>query len=83
MSETTHLRNAVFNAVSNAMRKKGKKFQDLWKKKQKRLDKELANENLQLITKMEERDGKGWVDLVYQANGLNRRGGGGRGRLYP
>lgn len=70
VSESTTLRNSVLNAVNNAMRKKGKKFVHLWKKKQMKLDKELAQENLKIIQGIEKKDGKSWVDLIYKENGL-------------
>lgn len=68
--DTTFLRNAVLNAVSNALRKKSAKFQELWTKMQQPLDKELAKNHLALIQEVEETEGKSWVDLVYQENGL-------------
>lgn len=70
VQESTHLRNSVLNAVNNALRKKGKKFVHLWKKKQKKLDKDVAKENMKIIRTVESNEGKAWVDLIYKANGL-------------
>lgn len=72
VSDSQMLSNAVSNAVSNSLRKKGKKAVPLWKKQPKRLDKETAKENLNLVTELENKEGKTWVDLIYQANGIDR-----------
>ena len=74
MNDTTQLRNAVLNAINNAIRKKGKKFLALWKKRQKKLDKDIAKDNLKLIRTLEERDGKAWIEKIYAANGLKYKG---------
>ena len=68
----THLRNAVMNGVSNAMRKKSKKFIELFKKKQQKVDKEYNQNATAIVEELEARDGKGWVDVIYAANGLKR-----------
>lgn len=78
VSDTTHIRNSVFNAVNNAMRKKNKKFMELWKKKQKKLDKDFAEFSMDSVIKTEEKGGKSWVDKIYRANGMTtpkRKGG--------
>lgn len=74
VSDSTTLRNAVLNAVNNALRKKGKKFIHLWKKKQKRANKDIITNNLKIVRELEARDGKKWVDAVYKANGMKRGG---------
>lgn len=66
------MRNAVLNAVSNALRKKNARFRELWKKIQAPVDMELARENLRIVTEIEEKEGKGWVDKILQANGIRR-----------
>lgn len=68
VSDTTFMAQAVNNAISNALRKKGKQPVPLWKKKPKRMDRELAKENLALIKSINERYGNGWIDKVYRAN---------------
>lgn len=70
--ESTFLRNAVFNAVSNAMRSKNKRFVELWKKVQRPLDKEKAQEDLTAILETEKREGKSWIDAIYYVNGLKK-----------
>lgn len=72
VQETSQLRNAVLNAVSNALRKKNARFQKLWKKVQKPLDKERARNDTEIIIETEEKEGKSWVDKIYEANGLRR-----------
>lgn len=72
VQENTLMRNAVLNAISNAMRKKSQKFIDLWKKSRKELDKDLASNNLQIITEVERKEGKSWVDKIYEANNLKK-----------
>lgn len=80
VNDTTQLRNAVLNAINNAIRKKGKKFLALWKKRQKKLDKDVAKDNLKIVTNIEDTEGKGWIEKIYAANGIKpkRKKGGGR-----
>jgi len=86
VSDTTHLRNAVLNAVSNALRKKGSKFRDLWQKKAKKVNQEMVDENLEIMKQVEEKEGKTWVEKLYKANGLSslkikKEGGEDNGKL--
>lgn len=67
--KNTQLRDAVFNATINANRKKGKQFQPLYKKKQAKADVEYNTNAIETIKKVEERDGKSWVDKIYRAIG--------------
>ena len=67
------MRNAVLNAVSNALRKKNARFREMWKKIQAPVDMELAKENIRIVAEIEEKEGKGWIDKILQANGLKRR----------
>lgn len=73
VSESTLLRNSVLNAVSNALRKKNSRFRELWKKLGRPIDKEKAEDNMKIVQEIEEKEGKGWVDKILQANGLKRR----------
>lgn len=73
VSESTLLRNSVLNAVSNALRKKNSRFHELWKKLGRPIDKEKAEDNMKIVQEIEEKEGKGWVDKILQANGLKRR----------
>lgn len=75
VSDSTLMRNAVLNAVSNALRKKNSRFRELWKKLDRSIDKGVAEENVKIIQEIEEKEGKGWIDKVLQANGLKRRKG--------
>lgn len=73
VSDNTLLRNAVLNAVSNVLRKKNARFRELWKKVARPIDRNLAEENLKIVQKIEEKEGKGWVDKILKANGFVRR----------
>ena len=72
VSDSTMLRDAVLNAVSNAFRKKGKKFKKLWKRKQEKADLEIVRDNYKIIMEAEAKEGKAWIDKVLRANGLRR-----------
>lgn len=76
ITDFTYLRDSVFNAVSNAMRKKGSKFQELFKRKQAKADVDFNEKAINVVMEVEDRDGKSWVDQIYHANGLiTPRGG--------
>ncbi|HEM9602860.1 TPA: hypothetical protein U4T39_002052 [Streptococcus agalactiae] len=68
--ESELMRNAVLNAVSNAMRKKSAKFVDLWKRQQQPANMEIVNAHLEIVSISEETEGKSWVDAIYKANNL-------------
>lgn len=68
--DSEFMRNAALNAVSNAMRKKGSKFSELWKRKQQPANMEVVNAHLEIISISEEAEGKSWVDAIYKANNL-------------
>ena len=70
--ESTFMRNAVMNAVANAMRDKKTPFKDLWKKKQKPVDFEAVEINLDAIEESNREDEFDWVAEIYKANGLNK-----------
>ena len=73
VSDSTLLRNAVLNAVTNALRKKNARFRELWKKFGRPIDKKKAEDNLKIVQDIEEKEGKSWIDKILQANGLKRR----------
>ena len=82
VSWSTLVRDAVFNAVSNALRKKGKRFRKLWKKRQRKADRDMVQETISTILEIEEKE-KGWIDRIYRSNGKKkpeRKGGGRNGR---
>jgi len=72
INDTIWMRNAMLNAVSNALRKKNQKFRDLFPKKQHKADKEYNKNAIEVINRIEKRDGKGWVDLVYKRAGIKK-----------
>lgn len=76
IDDSLYLRNAVLNAVSNAMRKKGSKFTELFKKKQSKADVVFNEHALDVVAEVESTEGKHWVDQIYQANNLEKPRGG-------
>ena len=74
INDATYMRDAVFNAVSNAMRKKGTSFQELFKKKQSKADVQFNGIAIETVLEVEKEQGKAWVDLIYKANGLKKGG---------
>lgn len=73
VSDSTLIRDAVLNAVSNALRKKHSPFKKLWKKLQQKADTEKAKDDIKIALEIEEKEGKGWVDRIYKAAGLKRK----------
>lgn len=72
VSTTQHIRNAVLNAEYNANRKKGKKFQDLWKKQPKAADMNMVKNNLKTIEEANKNDGN-WIEKIMKANGIQKK----------
>lgn len=79
VSQTTLIRDAVFNAVGNVLRKKNKRFQKLWKRIARKADKDVICENMETVMEIEKKEAD-WIDLIYQANGLNKPGRGQKGQ---
>lgn len=63
--ETTLTRNAVLNAVNNALRQKGKPFVELWQEPAPMIDTERAQADMAALQAVEDRDGKDWVARIY------------------
>lgn len=73
VSQTTLMYNAIYTAVYNAMRPKNKRALKLWiKPKTQRANMQTASENLRIVNEVEEKEGKGWIDQIYRANGMKR-----------
>ena len=65
--------NAVFTATYNVNRKKNKRALKLWRKaRTRKADMEVVHDNLAVIREVEEKEGKGWIDLIYRKNGLKK-----------
>ena len=75
VSDSTVLRDAVLNAVANALRKKNSRFKKLWRKLQGKSDREKAKEDIQIVNEIEKKEGKDWIDRIFSANGMKRKGG--------
>ena len=74
VSDTTHMRNAFMNGYMNARRKKNKRLIPLWKKKGKRADRDIVKTNLQAVLENQKKEGRSWIELIYQKNGLRQKG---------
>ena len=73
VSDTTFIYNAVFTASYNVNRGKRKRALKLWRKARvQKADMDVISENLGIIREVEAREGKGWVDLIYERNGLKK-----------
>jgi hypothetical protein len=73
VADTSHIANAVNNAVSNALRKKGKRAVPLWKKKQRRHNVERIRDTYKEVRMAEDKKGTAWVERIYKANGMKRK----------
>ena len=58
----------------NARRKKNKRLIPLWKKKGKRADRDIVKTNLQAVLENQKKEGRSWIELIYQKNGLRQKG---------
>lgn len=70
--ESTFLRNAVMNAVSNAMRDRKQPFRELWTKKNQPANFEIIEVNLATVEESNKTDKFDWVAEIYKANGFNK-----------
>lgn len=60
--DSTLIRDCVYNAVNNALRKKGKAFKKLWKKLPQVMSDEEYEESVNAVLETEKKEGKSWVD---------------------
>ena len=73
VGESYRFYNAAFTAAYNVNRPKRKRALSLWKKKKvQKANTEIVFENLKIVKEVEEKEGKGWVDIIYKKNGLRR-----------
>ena len=75
VADSTLLAAAVSNAVGNVLRKKGKPAHKLWRKHPKRSDTAERQHVTKIAEQIEAKEGKSWVAMVYQANGIRKKGG--------
>lgn len=59
--ESTLFRDCIYNAINNALRKKGKSFKKLWHKISQLMSEEEYEDNLDAIYETEAKEGKSWV----------------------
>lgn len=75
ISDGYNMYNAMFTAAYNANRPKRKKALKLWRKaKTQKADMETVKNNMAIAREVEEKEGRGWVGLVYRKNGLKPPG---------
>lgn len=75
VADTYNTYNAAFTATYNVNRPKRKKALKLWRKaRTQKADMEAVNENLKIVREVELKEGRGWVDLIYEKNGLKPPG---------
>lgn len=79
VTESTILSNAVFNAVSNAFRKKGKKYTPLWPKKN-TLSEEKREDNIRLMDEIKQKSDTNWIKKMRENNPVKEEVD--HGRLY-
>lgn len=72
VNDMTFTRNAHLNAIANSKRKKSAKFIELFTKRRKKVDKEYNKNAESTIFKVEEKEGKSWVDKLYAGIGRRR-----------
>lgn len=73
VSDSYIVYNACFTAFYNANRRKNKKALKLWKKKSvTKADKETIQRNILIAEEVDKKEGKSWVDVIYQKNGLKK-----------
>lgn len=73
VSDSYNTYNACFTAFYNANRKKNKRALKLWKKKRvAKADKETIHKNIIVAKEVDRKEGKTWVDIVYERNGLKK-----------
>lgn len=66
VEETTLIRNAVLNALVNSMRKKEKRFIELWEKKCEKADPETIEENIQIVNQASQNSNVNWIEKIYK-----------------
>lgn len=68
VNESTLLRDAVFNAINNAIRKKRKAFHKLWKKAPRLISDEEFENNKDIVYEVEKKEGKNWAAELMRRN---------------
>lgn len=67
--DTTLLRNAVLNAVGNALRKKGKPFRQLWARRQQRADADAVRAQIRAVREIDAKNKGAWLKKLRAAYG--------------
>lgn len=72
VNESSVYEHAFEIAISNCLRKKGKRSLKLWTKKAKQGDKAQAAEMFKIVQENEKKHGNSWVDIVHKGAGRKR-----------
>lgn len=73
VSDSTLMRNAVFNAISNVFRKKGKSFIPLWKDISEKITETEIKADVDIINEVEQKEGKTWVAQIMRRRNFESR----------
>lgn len=68
VNESTLLRDAVYNAINNAIRKRRKAFHKLWKKAPRTISDEEFEENRNIAYEVQQKEGKNWAAELMRSN---------------
>ncbi len=73
IADSSSFYNAMFTATYNVNRSKNKHALKLWKKKsRKHADMDRVKENISIIKSVDKKEGKSWIDFIYDKNGLKK-----------
>ena len=71
VGDSSLFEKAVEVAIGNTVcRKKGKRALSLWQKQQRPADKVVVQKQIEIVNDVEEKNGKNWVQAIYQAAGI-------------
>lgn len=75
VSDGYSMYNACFTAFYNVNRRKNKRPLKLFnKKKVSKGDLDSIKTNLEIIEEVDKKEGKSWVEAIYKANGIRKKG---------
>jgi len=71
VGDSSLFEKAVEIAIGNTVcRKKGKRALSLWHKQQRPADKAVVQKQIEIVKEVEEKNGKNWVQAIYEAAGI-------------
>lgn len=75
MLDMSMMYKAGFTAYYNCNRSKRKKALKLFDKRSQKANMEAVENSIAVAMEVEAKEGKSWVDKVFYANGIKKRGG--------